>query len=134
MTSTIQPWKISEMSLVDLINEGKLVDRKACGVALRMAVLGDCATQHYTNCLSAALKLRGIWPEIYEAEYDTIRQETIDRSGSLYAHAPNAVVFFNCLQKLEERFAKSQNGVNFIDSILDEIIDNWNNVLSGGAQ
>jgi FkbH-like protein len=134
MTSVIQPWKISELSLADLINRGKVVNRDACGTVLRLAVLGDCATQHYTNCLSATLKLRGIWPEIYEAEYDSIRQETINRDGPLYAHAPKVIIFFNCLQKLEEQFKKSKDPQKFTSNTIDEITKNWNYALAGGAE
>ena len=55
------------------------------------------------SALAAALKLRGIWPEIYEAEFDSIERETLDRDGPLFRHRPQAVILFNCVQKLEDR-------------------------------
>ena len=67
-TEAHQPWQIADLSLADLLKKGRSVDREHCHAALRLGILGDCATQHYSQCLASALKLRGIWPEIYEAE------------------------------------------------------------------
>src|SRR5262245_29882954 len=99
-----QPWRIAELSLAELLKQGRSATRDQCNAELRLAILGDCATQHYSQCVAAALKLRGIWPEIYEAEFDSIQQETIGRGGPLFRHAPRAVVLFNCVQQLEAQF------------------------------
>ena len=67
---TTQPWQIADLSLAELLKQGKAVERAHCNGELRLGILGDGATQHYSQCLAAALKLRGIWPETYQGVYE----------------------------------------------------------------
>jgi len=128
-----QPWQIAGLSLADLLKKGRSVARDHCNTELRLGILGDCATQHYAQCVAAALKLRGIWPEIHEAEFDAIQQETIDRGGPLFRHVPNAVILFNCVQKLEEQFARTAEHDGFVEHVLDELLQVWDRLLAGGV-
>jgi FkbH-like protein len=128
-----QPWQIADLPLADLLKQGRAVAREECNSELRLGILGDCATQHYSQCVAAALKLRGIWPEIYEAEFDSIQQETVDRGGHLFQHAPNAVILFNCLQRLEERFARTAPYDGFVEHVLEELLQVWDRLLAGGV-
>jgi FkbH-like protein len=133
MTAT-QPWQIADLSLAELLKQGKVVERAHCNSELRLGILGDCATQHYSQCLAAALKLRGIWPETYEAEYDSIQQETVDRGGLLFQHRPKAVVLFNSVQRLEERYALSAQHDGFVQQVVDDLIGVWDRLLAGGVE
>jgi FkbH-like protein len=77
--------------------------------------------------------LRAVWPEIYEAEFDSIQQETVDRGGQLFQHAPRAVVLFNCVQKLEEQFARSAGHDGFVEQVLGELSEVWERLLANGV-
>src|SRR6185437_5198741 len=66
-----QAWELVDMPYHRLISLGRRVDRTKCSHDLRLVILGDAATQHYAQALGAVLKLRGWWPESYEAEFDT---------------------------------------------------------------
>ena len=134
MTSATQPWQIADLSLAELLKQGKTIERGHCNTELRLGILGECATQHYSQCLAAALKLRGIWPEIHEAEFDSIQQETVDRDSALFRHAPRTVILFNCVQKLEERYALSRQPDGFVQHVLDEMIEVWDRLLAGGVE
>ncbi len=134
MTSVTQPWRIADLSLAELLKQGKAVERSHCNAELRLGILGECATQHYTQCLAAALKLRGIWPEVYEAEFDAIQRETLDRDSGLFRHAPRTVILFNCVQRLEERYAPSKQPDGFVQDILDEMLEVWDRLLAGGVE
>jgi FkbH-like protein len=129
-----QPWQIADLSLAELLKKGKAVERGHCDAELRLGILGDCATQHYSQCLAAALKLRGIWPEIHEAEFDSIQQETVDRGSPLFRHRPKAVVLFNCMQRLEEQYAQSRQPDGFVQHVLDEMLEVWERLLAGGVE
>jgi len=133
MTGT-QPWQIADLSLAELLKQGNAVERAHCNSELRLGILGDCATQHYSQCLAAALKMRGIWPETYEAEFDSIQQETVDRGGPLFRHRPKAVVLFNCVQKLEERYALSTQHDGFVQQVVDDMLEVWDRLLAGGVE
>jgi FkbH-like protein len=129
-----QSWRIADLSLADLLKKGKAVDRKHCNTELRLGILGDCATQHYSQCLASALKLRGIWPEIFEAEFDSIELETLDRGAPLFQHQPKTVILFNCVQKLEDQFALSKEQGGFVEHVLDEMLDVWDRLHAGGVE
>jgi FkbH-like protein len=133
MTGT-QPWQIADLSLAELLKRGKAVGRQHCNSELRLGILGDGATQHYSQCVAAALKLRGIWPEIYEAEFDAIQQETLDRDSALFRHTPETVILFNCVQKLEECYALRRQPDGFVQQVVDEMLEVWDRLLAGGVE
>ncbi len=59
--------------------------------AVRVAVLGDHATQQLTKILQAILDDLGLYAEIYEAEFDNIPVEILDPSSGLHRFAPEYV-------------------------------------------
>lgn len=117
--SSLQPWQIGDLPLAKLLAAGRRVER-GNQKAVRVAVLGDAATQHYCMALSAAFKLRGWWPEIYEAEYDTIRQEVLDPASGLYAHNPQFVIIFATAQALVHRHHSETDKSQLADIVGDE--------------
>ena len=135
MTSTAyQPWQIADLTLADLLKKGRSVAQDDCKAGLRLGILGDCATQHYTQCLAAALKLRGIWPEIYEAEFDSIQHETA-RSGraavSARADRPSSCSIAFKSSKSNLPALAEHDG--FVERVLDEMSQVWDRLLAGGV-
>jgi FkbH-like protein len=134
MNAGMQSWQISDLSLAELLGKGRAVEHEHCNTELRLGILGDCATQHYSQCLAAALKLRGIWPQVYEAEFDSIERETVDRGSGLFQHRPKTVILFNCVQKLEERYALCKRHDGLVADVLDEMQGVWDRLLAGGVE
>jgi FkbH-like protein len=128
---SLQPWELGAVPLHRLLLAGRRVPREACHGTVRAAVLGDAATQHYCQALGATLKLRGWWPDIYEAEFDTIRQEVLDRGSGLYAHAPRVVILFTCVQTFARRMAAATARASVADEYVDELRDVWNQIGRG---
>lgn len=73
----------------------------------KMAVMGDCATQH----LAAAIRGYGIYAglglSVFDADYNQIDAQTMDPGSELYAFAPNAVLIQMCTEKLYEAFCST---------------------------
>jgi FkbH-like protein len=126
----IQPWQITDMPLHKLLSAARAVDRSACARSARVAVLGDAATQHYTGALAAALKLRGCWPEVYEAEFDMIQHEVLDESSALYSHRPQFVVLFHSVQALAGRFYAAPDKATFADDYVAGLLQLWEALAS----
>ncbi len=120
-----QAWELADMPLHKLLIAGRKVEEQDCALSTRIAVVGDAATQHYCQALSAALKLRGCWPEFYEAEFDMIRQELLDRASGLYAHEPQFIILFMSVQALSHRFSATDVKAAFADEIINEIVQLW---------
>jgi FkbH-like protein len=125
-----QAWELADMPFHRLASLGQRVDRGACQQSLRIALLGDAATQHYRQGLSAILKLRGWWPEVYEAEFDTIRQEILNAASELYRSDPEIVILFTTTQALWHRFARSAEKAGFAEVVSGEIIELWKQLQS----
>ena len=120
-----QAWQISSLPLHRLLAFGRRARREPHQRAVRVAVLGDCATQHYTEAVTAALKLRGWWPEVYEAEFDTLRQDILTDDSGLYQHKPQVILLFNCTQALAGRFAATSAKATFADDVTADMANLW---------
>ena len=70
----------------------------------RMALLGDCATQHLAVMLRGAARARGVELELWEADYDQLQAQILDDGSEMYAHNPGTVLLFLCAEKLYDRF------------------------------
>ena len=125
-----QAWELADLPFHRLISLGRRVERTDRQPNLRIALLGDAATQHYCQALAATLKLRGWWPEIYEAEFDTIHQEILNPASELYRFDPEVVILFTATQALYHRFARSAEKAAFADSVSSEIVELWKRVRS----
>lgn len=71
---------------------------------MKLAVLGDCSTQHLSEAIHGAGRLHGIGLEIFDADYDQIYAQTEDEHSELYAFKPDAVLLFLSTEKLYENF------------------------------
>lgn len=125
-----QAWELGDLPLHKLLSAGRKIRREDLTRTLRIAVLGDSATQHYCQVLSAVLKLRGWWPELYESEYGTIHQEVLNSDSQLYAHKPEFVIFFNCVQAIHSQFQVAINKVKFADDFINEQTFLWTQLTS----
>jgi FkbH-like protein len=126
-----QPWQIADLPLHRLLSAGRLVERSACANEVRVAVLSDAASQHYCQALTAALKLRGWWPDLYEAEFDTIQQEILDPNSGLYRHRPKFTILFKSVQALAAQFHAAQNKETFANQYVQRLSELWDRLGSG---
>jgi len=129
----MQAWKLAELSISQLAAMAGEIAPGDCARTSRIAVLGDCATQNYTQTLAAVLKLRGCWPHVYEAGFRQISQEILDPKSGLHAHRPAFVVLFNAVQTLQDRWAESADRAGFAASVADEIVHHWDRLLGSGS-
>jgi len=132
-TDQPQAWELADLPFHKLISGGRRVHRNDCAHQVRVAILGDAATQHYNQALAAVLKLRGWWPDIYEAEFDTIRQEILNPSSGLHRGNPEFVVLFMVTQSLWHRFAFSADKAGFARVVSEEIVEIWERLRSQGS-
>jgi FkbH-like protein len=128
-----QAWQLADLPLHKLVAAGRKVSRESCRHQVRLAVLGDSATQHYCQALTAAMKLRGVWPELYEAEFDTIRQEVLDPDSRFHAHHPQFVILFNTVQALESRFVAAADKSRLADDTIEDMRAVWDAIRARHA-
>ncbi len=129
----MQAWKLAELSIPQLAAQAGEVTPESCARKVRIAVLGDCATQNFTQTLASVLKLRGCWPHVYEAGFRQVSQEILDPQSGLHAHRPSFVVLFHAVQTLQDRWAETADRARFATTVADEIVHHWDRLLKGGS-
>ncbi len=75
--------------------------------AYKLAVLGDCATQHIATALKGYAYEQGYAFDIFDADYNQIDAQLIDAGSELFSFSPSGVLFCMCTEKLYERFAET---------------------------
>ena len=70
----------------------------------KVAIMGDCATQHIAIALRGWGYEAGIRYEVLDTDYNQIDAQTMDPGSELYTFAPNYCILANCTDKLYESF------------------------------
>ena len=100
---------------------------------LRIAILGDHATQFIKEALIGYGALNKLNYTIYEAEYSQIDQEILDADSELYHFKPEIVIITNSVYKLEQSFHHSKNQNSFANSFLDKV-EGWMEALKNNTK
>jgi len=85
---------------LELLGQGKSLTENTDKLPeIRIAIVGDHATQQLTQVLKAAVARRGFFPRVYESDYSTAAHETFDRQSGLHGFKPEFVYFSIAVQK-----------------------------------
>lgn len=76
----------------------------------RLALMGDCATQHLATALRGYGVHVGLGLNVFDADYNQIQPLVMDPGSELYSFAPNAVLIQMCTEKLYEAFCAAPAG------------------------
>ena len=94
--------------------------------ALKMALVGDTATQLLATALKGMAAVRGYRLELMEAEYNQVERQFLDPGSELYAFDADYIVLFQSTHKLGElhsllapaqKAALADNRLAFIESV-----------------
>lgn len=93
----------------------------------RLAILGDCATQHIAKAIRGDAALRKHNLNIFDSDYDQLRAQTMDSQSELYAFAPDAVLIVMCSEKLYEAFCSTpaEQRPKFAEDTIARICTYW---------
>lgn len=70
----------------------------------KLALMGDCATQHLATALRGYGAYAGLGLSVFDADYNQIDAQVMDPGSELYRFAPQAVLIQMCTEKLYEAF------------------------------
>ncbi|MCX6210420.1 MAG: HAD-IIIC family phosphatase, partial [Bacteroidetes bacterium] len=87
---------------------------------IKLALLGDSATQFFTKALKTIAAKENLALDIYESEYDQVERQILDTNSAFYKFNPTVVIVFNCTNKLLEKFysTNEQDKNKFSDNYL----------------
>ena len=97
------------------------------GKEIRLAVLGTCATQFLSQCISGYAHLQGMNLKVYDADYNQIDAQLLDEGSESYAFAPDMMLIYLASEKLYEEFMELPAGSrkDFADSVQKRIERYW---------
>ena len=73
--------------------------------ALRIALLGDTATQFLATAIKGTGMRRGFHVDLFEADFNQVERQLLDPSSDLYRFAPEYVIVFQSTHKLAVKHA-----------------------------
>lgn len=71
---------------------------------VRVAILGDSATQFWEVAFRQQKNIINVEYEIYNAPYNQINYEIYQKDSNLYQFLPDYIILFMCVEKMYERF------------------------------
>ncbi len=98
----------------------------------KIAILGDCSTQHLATALKGYGYQEGYHLNIFDSDYNQIDSQIMDDTSELYQHQPDAVLLYMSSEKLYENFCETgvQQRENFADLTIEKIKNAWQNLSS----
>ena len=98
----------------------------------KIALLGDCATQHLKMALQGYGPETGFKFDIFDADYDQIDAQLMDSGSEFYQFSPDYAVIFMCAEKLWEKFVEMEDPASLAAVTFEKIKMNWDRIHSGG--
>lgn len=93
----------------------------------RLALLGDCATQHLATALKGYARYTGLNLDVFDADYNQLDAQIMDPASELYAFDADAVLLDMCAEKLQQAFydtpAAARSG--FAERMFQKISAYW---------
>ena len=93
----------------------------------KLAVMGDCATQHLATALRGYGIHMGLGLSVLDTDYNQIDAQVMDPGSELYHFAPNAVLIQMCTEKLYEAFCAAPLScrASFAEDTYSRIVRIW---------
>ena len=99
--------------------------RSAPAEGVRLALAGDCATQHIANALRGYGVHSGLPVQVFDADYDQVRAQLTDPGSELYGFAPEYVLLVFSVERLWEEFCREDEREHFAERRLAQLEAFW---------
>lgn len=96
----------------------------------KLAIMGDCATQHLATAIRGYGVYAGLGLSVFDADYNQINALVMDEHSELYQFMPDAVLLQMCTQKLYESFCAAPLGSHsaFAETVFAQIRGIWQRI------
>ncbi len=98
----------------------------------RLAVLGDCSTQHVSAAIKGYAYTVGIGMNVFDADYDQIDAQIMDDTSELYGFKPDAVLLYMAAEKLYAAYCKTplSERERFAERTMEHIFALWSKLAA----
>lgn len=105
----------------------KAKKQKIEGKEIRLAVLGNCATQFFSDAVEGYARLSGLNLSVYDADYNQIDEQLLDPQSEVYTYEPDYILIWFGTEKVYEEYldrALAERGY-FADDYIRKILKYW---------
>ena len=97
------------------------------GKEIRVAVLGNCATQFFSLAIQGYAKNEYINLSVYDADYNQIDAQLLDQYSETYSYKPDMVLLWLSTEKLYENFLELsiEERCSFAEKIISQLTYYW---------
>ena len=105
----------------------KAKSKKLEGTEIRLAVIGNSATQFFSVAIQGYAKLKGLNLNIYDADYNQIEVQLLDAFSEVYEFRPDEIILWLTTDKLYEEFLDTsmEERSLFAESIIRKLKFYW---------
>lgn len=105
------------------------------GKEIRLAVLGNCATQFFATAVEGYAKLSKLNVKVYDADYNQIDAQLLDGQSEVYRFQPDVILLWLATDKLYEEFldASAVSKKGFADNYMEKIRHYWQLIENNSA-
>ena len=102
------------------------------GKAIRLAILGNCATQFLATAVKGYGQLEGAYIDVFDADYNQIDAQLLDASSETYEFKPDCILLYLSTDKLYEEFLDKSlsDRACFADEMIGKLEGYWNMIAS----
>ncbi len=94
---------------------------------LRLAVLGNCSTQFFSEAIEGYGRLTGLDISVFDADYNQIEEQLLDPKSEVYDFRPKQILIWLCTEKLYEEYLDMSFSMrnSFADRYIKKIEHYW---------
>lgn len=78
--------------------------KEVVGKEVRLAILGNCATQFLSASIQGFGRLEGMNLSVYDTDYNQIDAQLLDKNSEVYSYKPDEILVWLATDKLYEEF------------------------------
>ena len=118
------------MSMPSFLKLSKYAAQRASCSDYKLAVLGDCSTQHLARAISGYSIYAGNQIDVLDTDYNQITAQLMDEKSEVYGFKPDTVLLFMSTQMLFEKWCQSceDDRKEFADRTFETICRYWSQI------
>ena len=114
-------------SYLELIRLAKKESQKGKST-FRLAICGNMSTQHIAEGVLGYARLRNLNLAVFDADYNQIEVQTLDRDSELYRFQPDAVLIYLGTERLYSDYLHHKRKETFADDYLGRMKAIWESI------
>lgn len=120
---------MKEKTFVQLVKSSR---KEIDGAKVRIAIMGDCSTQHLATAIKGYAYEEGLAADVLDTDYNQIQAQVMDNNSRLYKFNPDYALIYMCSEHLYEEYCATPTSLrtDFAQRMMDKINLVWQIIAS----